>query len=40
MLTVRVPGEARHGLGEEVPLILPVDLCHVFDRSGKALERA
>jgi multiple sugar transport system ATP-binding protein len=40
MLTVRVPGEARHRVGEEVPLLLPADLCHVFDRSGQALERA
>ena len=37
LLTVRGPGDARHRIDDEVSLVLPGKLCHVFNDSGRAL---
>ena len=37
LFTVRAPGDTRHGINDEVSLVLPRERCHVFDRSGRAL---
>jgi multiple sugar transport system ATP-binding protein len=37
ILTVRAAGDARHCVGDELLLRIPSDLCHIFDRSGRAL---
>ncbi|KLK91445.1 ABC transporter ATP-binding protein [Microvirga vignae] len=36
-LTIREPGDARHGIGQEVSLSLAPESCHLFKDSGEAL---
>jgi multiple sugar transport system ATP-binding protein len=36
-LTVREPGDAHHGTGQEVGLFLAHEFCHLFKESGEAL---
>jgi multiple sugar transport system ATP-binding protein len=37
IVTVRAPGDAGHGIGEHVVVVLPSGLCHLFDPTGRAL---
>jgi multiple sugar transport system ATP-binding protein len=39
LLTARGPGDARHRAGDLVTLTVPAALCHVFRRTGEALDR-
>jgi multiple sugar transport system ATP-binding protein len=39
LMAVRAPGDARRQAGEDVGLTWPIELCHVFDRTGRALGR-
>jgi multiple sugar transport system ATP-binding protein len=39
ILTVRAPGDTRHSVDQKVTLDLPVHHCHLFNRSGSAVER-
>jgi multiple sugar transport system ATP-binding protein len=39
ILTVRASGDARHSMGQDVLLNLPVQHCYVFDKSGSAVGR-